>query len=110
MESAKLGFRRIKLTALSPRLYFKAQGKPHYQMRKAISKKKKKEENVDTAASPVVYKAHLQMEQVGAQKKCVLFHQQSAVLFFYIKDINSHTDFLCVTFRGKYCLQQLFFS
>lgn len=48
MESANLNFRQINMTALSPAPNFGARYKPHYQMRKAISKKK----NVDAATIP----------------------------------------------------------
>lgn len=76
MESANLSFRQINLTALSHTPNFKARYEPHYQMRKAIGKKKKKKEwekNFEAAtmalARDYVYKAHLQMEQVGENKK-----------------------------------------
>lgn len=50
MESAKLRFRQIKLTALSPRSYSKARNPAHYQMRKAISKETNNERrNADAA-------------------------------------------------------------
>lgn len=45
MESANLSFRQINLTALSHTPNFKARYEPHYQMRKAIGKKKKKKKN-----------------------------------------------------------------
>ena len=46
MESANLSFRQINLTALSHTPNFKARYKPHYQMRKAIGKKKKKKKRM----------------------------------------------------------------
>lgn len=47
MESANLSVRQISLTVLSPTPNFKESYKPHYQMRKAISKED--ERNVDMA-------------------------------------------------------------
>lgn len=80
MESAKLSFRRINVTALSPTPTFNARHKPHYQMRKqSVGKKKKKIQRWHNALGRLSLQSSF-TDGTGGRKSETCFHFISRVL------------------------------